>query len=588
MINSVSQTNKNDNPFDLVSKRPQKSNSYWLAGDTYPQVSDTVEITDGNIKQEEKKVYIPKIQILTPEEARKTNNAKLIGLSIAGAIVTTAAGIFFVLKGGPKGVSKGFKRLQNYLEYKVQQSKLNNMSDTPLNRFYVYMIGKLDKIKHGSEAINNYTSFKDSAFKKIMYLSKPTRYLHQATTRLFEKIGRQAVVNAYKESTRTFNLARDMAAGTSMKAFSRKAGEVVEINGVKKTRLQWLEHLLKMDDDLAKIYEKHFGEEIRGSRYLRIKKSAKELEEQFKDLKTFWSQDLVTSFMAEDAIAAEKTAIQKLVKSHRKDISYSLKDFYTDTDKMIIQMTHSISHNDIAKINMLRNIRQSIYKYIQSGTNDGKIRKEILSGADDFRAEIIKAMNNNSMDKEVATNLLENITELRGMVVNFKSGKVEEMLDIYKKLLPESDYKTVEKFYREGVKNLDKSIKIETDDFVSKVRDLSLGSAPTDVLTILGGLGTLGYYLAKSKDNDERVSISLKYGFPAIAGLGVSLYGNAKLFAGTKAMAIGIGSSILLGKMGSFMDKKLKEYQQTKKGIHPEAQLALKNLEQKDKSKINV
>lgn len=576
MINSVSQTNKNDNPFDLVSKRPQKSNSYWLAGDTYPQVSDTVEITDGNIKQEEKKVYIPKIQILTPEEARKTNNAKLIGLSIAGAIVTTAAGIFFVLKGGPKGVSKGFKRLQNYLEYKVQQSKLNNMSDTPLNRFYVYMIGKLDKIKHGSEAINNYTSFKDSAFKKIMYLSKPTRYLHQATTRLFEKIGRQAVVNAYKESEKSFNLARDMAAGTSMKAFSRKAGEVVEINGVKKTRLQWLEHLLKMDDDLAKIYEKHFGEEIRGSRYLRIKKSAKELEEQFKDLKTFWSQDLVTSFMAEDAIAAEKTAIQKLVKSHRKDISYSLKDFHTDTDKMIIQMTHSISHNDIAKINMLRNIRQSIYKYIQSGTNDGKIRKEILSGADDFRAEIIKAMNNNSMDKEVATNLLENITELRGMVLNFKSGKVEEMLAIYKKLLPESDYKTVEKFYREGVKNLDKSIKIETDDFVSKVRDLSLGSAPTDVLTILGGLGTLGYYLAKSKDNDERVSISLKYGFPAIAGLGVSLYGNAKLFAGTKAMAIGIGSSILLGKMGSFMDKKLKEYKQSKRGLPPNTETLAK------------
>ena len=331
-----------------------------------------------------------------------------------------------------------------------------------------------------------------------------------------------------------------------------------------------------MDDDLAKSYEKYFGEESRSSRYLRIKKSAKELEEHFKDLKTFWSADLVRSFMAEDAIGAEKTAIQKLVRGHRKDISYSLKDFHIDTDKMIIQMTHSISHNDIAKINMLRNIRQSIYKYSQSGTNDGKIRKEILSGADDFRAEIIKAMNNNSMDKEVATNLLENITELRGMVVNFKSGKVEEMLDIYKKLLPESDYKTVEKFYREGVKNLDKSIKIETDDFVSKVRDLSLGSAPTDVLTILGGLGTLGYYLAKSKDNDERVSISLKYGFPAIAGLGVSLYGNAKLFAGTKAMAIGIGSSILLGKMGSFMDKKLKEYQQSKRGLPPNTETLTK------------
>ena len=570
MINTVSQNYKKDNPFDLVSKRPQQSNSYWLQSQNTIQNPDIVEINN----KEEKKLSIPKIQILTPEEARKTNNAKLIGLSIAGAVVLTAAGIFFVLKGGPRGISKGFKKLQNYLEYKVQQSKLNNMSDTPLNRFYVYMIGKLDKFQHRSEAINNYTSLKDSAFKKIMYLSKPSRYLHQVTTRLFEKIGRQAVVNAYKKSEKSFNLARDMAAGTSMKAFSRKAGEIVEINGVKKTRIQWLEHLLKMDDDLAKSYEKYFGAEPRSSRYLRIKKSAKELEEHFKDLKTFWSADLVRSFMAEDAIGAEKTAIQKLVRGHRKDISYSLKDFHIDTDKMIIQMTHSISHNDIDKINKLRNIRQSIYQYLKSGTNDGKIRKEILSGADDFRAEIAKAIKD--MDKEVATNLLENITELRGMVVNFKSGKVEEMLDIYKKLLPESDYKTVEKFYREGVKNLDKSIKIETDDFISKVRDLALGSAPTDVLTILGGLGTLGYYLGKSKDSDERVSISLKYGFPAIAGLGVSLYGNAKLYAGTKAMALGIGSSIIIGKIGNFLDKKLKEYQQSKRGLPPNTETLAK------------
>ena len=90
--------------------------------------------------------------------------------------------------------------------------------------------------------------------------------------------------------------------------------------------------------------------------------------------------------------------------------------------------------------------------------------------------------------------------------------------------------------------------------------------------------------MGKSKDNDERVSISLKYGFPAIAGLGVSLYGNAKLYAGTKAMALGIGSSILLGKMGSFMDKKLKEHQQAKKGITP--QLVSKDLKEAEKTKI--
>ena len=68
----------------------------------------------------------------------------------------------------------------------------------------------------------------------------------------------------------------------------------------------------------------------------------------------------------------------------------------------------------------------------------------------------------------------------------------------------------------------------------------------------------------------------MKYGFPAIAGLGVSLYGNAKLYAGTKAMALGIGSSIIIGKIGNFLDKKLKEYQQSKRGLSPNTETLAK------------
>ena len=69
MINTVSQNYKKDNPFDLVSKRPQQSNSYWLQSQNTIQNPDIVEINN----KEEKKLSIPKIQILTPEEARKTN-----------------------------------------------------------------------------------------------------------------------------------------------------------------------------------------------------------------------------------------------------------------------------------------------------------------------------------------------------------------------------------------------------------------------------------------------------------------------------------------------------------------------------------
>ena len=35
---------------------------------------------------------------------------------------------------------------------------------------------------------------------------------------------------------------------------------------------------------------------------------------------------------------------------------------------------------------------------------------------------------------------------------------------------------------------MDKSINLETEEFVNKLRDLKMGSAPTDILTILTGV----------------------------------------------------------------------------------------------------
>ena len=46
MINTVSQNYKKDNPFDLVSKRPQQSGSYWLQSQNTIQNPDIVEINN--------------------------------------------------------------------------------------------------------------------------------------------------------------------------------------------------------------------------------------------------------------------------------------------------------------------------------------------------------------------------------------------------------------------------------------------------------------------------------------------------------------------------------------------------------------
>ena len=84
---------------------------------------------------------------MTPEEARKTNNLKIIGLSVAGVTVLTAAGIFFCIKRAVQKVcQKNFRKLQNYFQKKLQNIKLNNAEKESsfTSRAYIYMIKVFD------------------------------------------------------------------------------------------------------------------------------------------------------------------------------------------------------------------------------------------------------------------------------------------------------------------------------------------------------------------------------------------------------------------------------------------------------------
>ena len=113
MINSIPKIESNSiNTFGQVTNKKLPSD-YWLAHNK-------------NKKEAEYQLLAEKIKIMTPEEARKTNNLKIIGLSVAGVTVLTAAGIFFVLKGGPKGLSKNFRKIQKNFQKKIHNNKLKN------------------------------------------------------------------------------------------------------------------------------------------------------------------------------------------------------------------------------------------------------------------------------------------------------------------------------------------------------------------------------------------------------------------------------------------------------------------------------
>ncbi|MBD5402592.1 hypothetical protein HDR58_07325 [bacterium] len=550
MINSIPTIESgNAKVFGEITKK-NSPKYYWLQDVKYDSV---------NIQKD--KNNLSGI-FMTPDKARKTNNTALLGLSIAGATVLTAGTLVFLLKGGPKGLVKNFRKVRDYLEDKIQKSKLNNMSDTKINRAYIFMVHKIDSLLQKVEAVNNFTSVKDLTFKKIMSATPFLRKIHDNITQMFEKIGRQSVVNSYNETYSTLGLAQAVSKGVRAHVLSGSSESVMKVGNQKLTKAQVAVMLDGLDDDLIQIYNKYFNVNARSSRYLKIKKYAQYLKGHFHKLSSFWSKDIVNSFMAESAIAKEKLGIQKTVRGFRKEFSYSLADLSRDSDKKIIQMTRMVSHKDIEKINMLRNLRNDIKMIARTGVLNNKVKTDIIAQLNKFKAEITKSLDKKNIDIKAADEMFENIDELVSSITDFKQGKVEDILDVYKNILTPKEFSEVRKAYRKSVKSLDASIGIETEDFINKVRDLSLGSAPTDILTIIGSLATLGYHLGKSESNEQRTSISLKYGIPAIAGIGTALYCNAKLFSGSKMMIIGATSTMLVNKLGSMADEYLKKHRQ--------------------------
>ncbi len=558
MINSVGRFDlSKDNPFGNVTKRSSDSD-YWLNND-YTK-DNSYGVTVGNLT------------IMTPEKARKTHNIRNIGLSVAAATILTATGLVFILKGGPKGLTKGFQKLRNYYERKLQKSKLAGITS---NSKYEYILGKLDSVMGKIEIGNNLTTIKDYAFKRFMYGGKRnwkyTRKIHNAITAFFEKIGIKTVVKSYKSTSARFADLESLNESILKKlSSSSDLTRPVTINGVTKLKSEWIKEAQDAGADILSIYRGNFNETKRSARYLKIKKFTKDLERTFDEKGPLWflSKDTFKTFVAESKMLPSKLQFQQQIKNHRKNISHSVADLYREADERIIKIASSLGVKDTEALEKLNKVRENFKKVARS--EHFEMDLDMLKDLDELHIAVLKSADPKSSNYK---SLLNNLSELRTSYVDYRQGKFEDILSVYKQLLPESEFEEVQKVYSKAVKSLDKSITIESEDFINKSRDLTMGSAPTDILTVLGSFGTLAYYLGKSDNNQEKATISLKYGIPALAAVATSLYANARLLAGTKSLAFAAISGIVVGKIGDIVNNiMISHLKKTGKYIPPKSE----------------
>lgn len=491
--------------------------------------------------------------ILLQQEDKKNHSSKtgkIIVISALGVAFATIA----LLKGG---FSKTFAKYLNNLKTALENKEF---SEGKLSGFYRYCLSKVNLFLDKAQSINNLTSLKDILFQKFMWGKngnrKFTKKIHQGITTLFNRIGRNTVNSSYAGTNKKFASLNEYILNLNRKISDKNPSDerVASI-------LQNINSRLK---NVNINYEKGFGINARNNRLKQIRETADGLYDyfwnvSFKDIKNFKSKNMYQSFIADDYILPAKMKMAREVGELRTTVTHDITDNFNAVTGLLDRLQKCVNPYDAEINKIMASLRKNMSKYKHlSGNGEAAQRvalnKEIIESLNGLKSIFA---NSNSPSKDV---ILKSAEDIEKIISSSSKGELQEILILYKQVLPREEYIKVKNKIQSAVKSLDKSIETETTRYFEKARDLRLGSAPTDIITILTAGGTVGWYIQKSKNKDEKISASLKYGIPAIGTVATALYCMARLVSGVKSMALGMVSGFLINKLGVYVDNTRKKY----------------------------
>ena len=138
---------------------------------------------------------------------------------------------------------------------------------------------------------------------------------------------------------------------------------------------------------------------------------------------------------------------------------------------------------------------------------------------------------------------------------NTQKGLYNELVELISSHLGAEDKKVFGKALKKSNKILKNSNIKECSEYFDKIRDLKLGSAPTDIVTATTLLGISGIAIASAEDKKKRMSRLVTGIIPTVSGVGVSLGMAAGLVSGAKSLIYGLLATLVLNRIGIVIDK---------------------------------
>lgn len=483
-----------------------------------------------------------------------------LGKTLAASALVIGFGTLAVLSGGAnKGFAKFLNKWKANLEKKLAKG-------TKFEDLFTFLLNKIRGFQAKTESVNNFTTLKDVAFQRLMWGKngerKFTRRIHQSITNFFDRISRKTVNSYYNKANTKFSELSDHFAVIN---------ERLRLENPNDPKiLAALDEISRRMKVVNSNFSKGFGINARNERYMEIQHACDGLFDFFwdasiKDVRNFKSKNMWQSFIAEDYLIPAKRKLSNKTGILRQSFTHDINDNYKATMKAVSNIQEFVNPADTSTNDVLRSLRENLEKYKKlSGKNESAQRnilnQSIIADLKNLSNKFKASSGKYNYSAESVESISKYIHEVEDIISQTDKGELQEILTIYKRLLPRKEYLRLRSQAESAVKSLDKAIDIETNQYVDKARDLRLGSAPTDVLAILGTVGTVGYFLNKSDNKDEKYSVAIKYGIPAIGAIATSLYCTARLVAGGKALLFGLVSGWLMNKAGVLVDDARKKY----------------------------
>ncbi len=504
----------------------------------------------------------------------------LFGSTIASTILT--AGILgLVFARGPHGTNR-LSEIRDALNKEIQEASQNQINHLP-SKIKFYCKKTVKKVIDLLQGASNFTAIKDYESNKLFRKNKFTRKFADKATSFFNKVADKTLGKKYNKAEININDLSSMISQYGIKELKSlnevEKAKIISIKGIKKPLSEWIKILEEQTQRMGNNFEENFS---KGARKLRDNKRAallKDLPEKirnrfFKNKRSIINIENYKTYATEDLSRAAREEIKHDIINAKKEITNDIPSISDEIKKQAGKISDIIKPEDNNARKIMQNLKREIESYrICSGENEDMARNKIVDNINSILegiSSVIKSgVEYSAQDK---LNTEKTINAIRSTITSTNGqstkGALEEIMTILKglkneKIISEESLKEYKKLANKISKGIKKATELEAGEYFLKKAELKVGSAPTDLLSILLPIGGGAISISKADNKDEKVSAVLTTCIPLVGTFATFIYGTTKMLSGAKNLMFSLISGAILSAIGEYSNKLYKKYRKS-------------------------